>query len=72
MGSHLVNKYAKETANVNVQNENLAMAINFERRGAFLKINAAVFVNSNPKEIKDGLCKAIDRYYERVGDTNDT
>ena len=64
MGSHLVNKYAKENTNVNVQNKNNAMAINFERCGAFLRIKADVFGNLNPKEIKDGLCKAIDRYYE--------
>lgn len=64
MGSHLVNKYAKETANVNIQNKNCAMAINFERCGAFLRIKADVFGELNPKEIKDGLCKAIDRYYE--------
>lgn len=64
MGSHLVNKYAKETANVNVQKKEVAMAINFERCGAFLRIKADVFGELNPKEIKDGLCKAIDRYYE--------
>lgn len=44
--------------------KNSAMAINFERCGAFLRIKADVFGNLNPKEIKEGLCKAIDRYYE--------
>lgn len=64
MENHLIIKYAKEDANVNVQNKSCVMAINFERCGAFLRIKADVFENLNPKEIKDGLCKAIDRYYE--------
>ena len=49
---------------VNIRKDHIAMAINFERCGAFLRIKADAFGNLNPKEIKDGLCKAVDRYFE--------